>query len=199
MFSGIVAGVGTVVAMQPRPDGARMVINLGKLGRGLKAGDSVAVNGVCLTALLPKGVRCAFDVISETLRKTNLGALSKGSHVNIERSLRLDDRIEGHIVQGHVQAVGSVVKKLANGIDYKLTFRVPTRIRQYIAPLGSVAVNGVSLTVASVAKDSFTVALTPTTLALTNLGELELKWAVNVETDIMARQMVHWLWASSPK
>src|SRR3989344_3703966 len=144
MFSGIVAGVGEVVALQPRTDGARMVVHLGKLGRGLKAGDSVAVNGVCLTAVAPKGPTSAFDIISETLRKTNLGTLSKGSHVNIERSLRLGDRVEGHIVQGHVQAVGKVVKKLANGADYKLTFRVPVLIRPYITPLGSVAVNGVS-------------------------------------------------------
>ena len=106
MFSGIVAGVGEVVALQPRPDGARMGVHLGQLGRGLKAGDSVAVNGVCLTAVAPKGPTSAFDIISETLRKTNLGTLSKGSHVNIERSLRLGDRVEGHIVQGRVQAVG---------------------------------------------------------------------------------------------
>jgi riboflavin synthase len=193
MFSGIVAGMGTILSLTSQEGGFRLILDLGSMAKGLKAGDSVAVNGVCLTAVLPKAGQCSFDVITETLKKTNLGALKKGSLVNIERSLRLADRLEGHLVQGHVQGVTPLVKKIATKKDFKLTFKPPKDLLPYIAPLGCVAVNGVSLTVAEVTKTTFTVALIPTTLELTNLGALQEGDGANIETDIVARQIVHFL------
>jgi riboflavin synthase len=193
MFSGIVAGMGTVLALTRQPGGVRLILDVGSLAKGLKAGDSVAVNGVCLTAVSPAKGKCSFDVITETLKKTNLGSLVKGSRVNIERSLRLQDRLEGHLVQGHVQGVAALVVKEATKKNFKLTFKPPRALLPYIAPLGCVAVNGVSLTVAEVTKTTFTVALIPTTLQVTNLGLLKKGETVNIETDIVARQMVHYL------
>ncbi len=110
MFSGIVEGMGEVIAIKPQPGGQRLSLAIGKLGHGLKAGHSIAVNGVCLTAVAPRGRHVSFDIITETLRKTNLGQLKVGSRVNIERSLRLTDRLEGHFVQGHVQGVVTLTK-----------------------------------------------------------------------------------------
>lgn len=178
--------------------GARFLVDLGHLAKGLKAGQSVAVNGVCLTAVTPKGHRTSFDLISETLRKTNLGYLKAGDRINIERSLKLSDRLEGHLVQGHVQGVASLSKKIDTAKDFKLTFTPPAELMPYIAPLGCIAVNGVSLTVAAATKTTFTVALIPTTLKLTNLGSLEIGDVVNIETDIMARQLVHYLNTTQP-
>ncbi len=193
MFSGIIERTGRVLAMQPHPGGARLRLDLGASARGLKAGDSIAVNGVCLTAVAPRGGRVSFDLITETLRKTNLGQLKKGSQVNIERSLRPSDRLEGHFVQGHVQGVATLIKQIVNKKDFKLIFTPPKELLAYCAPLGCIAVNGVSLTIAAVDKKSFTVALIPTTLKLTNLGDLKVGDKANLETDLIARQLVHWL------
>lgn len=193
MFSGIVERTGRVLVMQPQPGGARLSIDLGTSARGLKAGHSVAVNGVCLTAVAPRGSRISFDLITETLRKTNLGQLKKGGQVNIERSLRLTDRLEGHFVQGHVQGVATLTKRLVTKKDFKLTFTPPHELLAYCAPFGCIAVNGVSLTIAAVDKKTFTVALIPTTLRLTNLGDLKVGDKANIETDLIARQLVHWL------
>lgn len=193
MFSGIVEGTGRVLSLQPRLGGARLSIKLGSAARGLKAGESIAVNGVCLTAVAPRDQRVSFDLITETLRKTNLGQLKKGSRVNIERSLRLTDRLEGHFVQGHVQGAAALTKKIITKKDFKLVFTPPKELLAYCAPLGCIAVNGVSLTIAAVDKKSFTVALIPTTLKLTNLGDLKVGDKANLETDLIARQFVHWL------
>lgn len=181
------------MAITAQPGGQRLVIALGALSRGLKAGHSVAINGVCLTAVAPRGQRVSFDLITETLRKTNLGQLKKGSKVNLERSLRLTDRLEGHFVQGHVQGVATLTKRLVTKKDFKLVFTLPQELLAYCAPLGCIAVNGVSLTIAAVDKRTFTVALIPTTLCLTNLGDLKVGDNANIETDLVARQLVHWL------
>jgi riboflavin synthase len=140
-----------------------------------------------------RGSKIIFDVMTETLRKTALGKLAKGDAVNIERSLKAGQRIDGHFVQGHVEGVGSVVKKVADGKDYKLTIKPPGKLMKYIAPLGSISVNGVSLTVASLTRSTFTVALIPTTLKLTTLGALVSGDIVNIETDMVARQVVRYL------
>lgn len=193
MFSGIVEGTGRVLQIQPRSGGARLSIDLGAAARRLKAGASMAINGVCLTAVAPRGRRVSFDLITETLRKTNLGQLKKGSLVNIERSLRPSERLEGHFVQGHVQGLATLAKRIVTQQDFKLVFTPPKKLLVYCAPLGCIAVNGVSLTIAAVNKKSFTVALIPTTLKLTNLGTIKAGDKVNIETDLIARQLVHWL------
>lgn len=193
MFAGIVVGTGKVVALEKISAGRRLIVALGRLSRGLKPGASVSVNGVCLTAERIKKDRVQFSVIPETLRKTNLGKLAMGSLVNIERSLRLGEAVDGHLVQGHVDGVGKVAKCLANAQEHKLWIAVPALLRPYIAPRGAVAVNGVSLTVAEVKKDNFSVALIPVTLELTNLGQLAVGDEVNIEADMMARQIVHYL------
>ncbi len=169
------------------------MLALGVLGQDLQPGQSVCVNGVCLTAVALADEACSFNVITETLSKTNLGQLRIGSAVNIERSLRPTDRFEGHIVQGHVQGLATVVEKIDREQDFKLTFSPLPELMIYCAPLGCVAINGVSLTIAKVADNSFSVALIPTTLERTNLGELKIGDQVNLETDIMARQIVHYL------
>lgn len=193
MFAGIIAGTGKIVAMKDIAAGKQLIIQLNRLGDGLVPGASVAVNGVCVTVERLKKSRAHFSVIPETLGKTNLGKLEVGNLVNIERSLKLGDTIDGHFVQGHVDGVGKVTKNIADHGEFKLWIRVPAKLIPYIAPRGSVAVNGVSLTVADVKKDVFVVALIPLTLELTNLGRLEVGDTVNIETDILARQIVHYL------
>lgn len=185
--------MGKVREAVPQEGGMRFVVELGAMADGLKPGQSVAVNGVCLTVVEPQGSLCSFDVITETLRKTNLGRLAVGSKVNIERSLRANDRIEGHLVQGHVHGVATLTKRVENEKDFILTFTPAAELMVYLPLLGCVAVNGVSLTIAAITPDSFSVALIPTTLELTNLGDLEEGDDVNIETDIVARQIVHWL------
>ena len=193
MFSGIVECKGEVVAIQDFPGGKRLTIDLGSAAEDLKHGDSVSVNGVCLTATTIEGRRCTFDVITETLSKTNLGRLEVGSRVNLERSLRAGDRIDGHFVQGHVHDVGHLVERIETDEEFKLWIAPPDHLKVYIVPLGSIAVNGVSMTVAEVRPDAFALAVIPTTLERTNLGELEVGDPVNLETDILCRQLVHYL------
>ena len=193
MFSGIVECTGEVLAIDDFPGGKRLTVDLGTAGEGIRPGDSVSVNGVCLTAVTIDGRCCTFDVITETLSKTNLGTLQVGSHVNLERSLRAGDRIDGHFVQGHGHDVGHVVERIETPEEFKLWIRPPEHLKVYIVPLGSVAVNGVSMTVAEVRPDAFALAVIPTTLERTNLGELQVGDPVNIETDILCRQLVHYL------
>lgn len=193
MFSGIVEGTGTIISLTPQAGGLQLVIDIGVFSKGIKPGQSVAVDGVCLTVAQIKQSKCSFNVITETLSKTILGQLQVGAKVNIERSLKAGSRIDGHFVQGHVHGVGKVTERRATGTEFKLWITPAPELMRYIAPLGAIAVNGVSLTVAELKKDSFAVALIPTTLELTNLGELEVGRAANIETDSIARQVVHWL------
>ena len=193
MFSGIVECTGAVVSIEDFPGGKHLKIDLKTAAEDLKPGDSVAVNGVCLTAVEIEGPCCRFDVITETLSKTNLGKLTIGSKVNLERSLRAGDRIDGHFVQGHVHDVGHLIERIDSDEEFKLWIQPPAELSVYIAPLGSVAVNGVSMTVAEVRPDAFALALIPTTLERTNLGELQPGDPINIETDIISRQLVHYL------
>ncbi len=192
MFTGIVERTGEVVKIEEFPGGKRLTVDLGPVSEGLQPGDSVCVNGVCLTAVTIEGTLCTFDVITETLSKTNLGRLQVGSKVNLERSLQAGDRIDGHFVQGHVHDVGKVVERIETDKEFKLWIEAPEHLSVYIVPLGSVAVNGVSMTVAEVRDNAFALAVIPTTLELTNLGELQPGDLVNIETDILCRQLVHY-------
>ncbi|MCC7146691.1 MAG: riboflavin synthase [Phycisphaeraceae bacterium] len=196
MFTGIVLGLGRVAAITPQPFGARLAIDPQSVPIHAQPGDSICVSGCCLTLAPSQGDRpgaLAFDVIQETLAKTMLGTLKVGHPVNLEPSLTANTPLGGHFVQGHVDGVGQIARVQAGAEEYRITIRPPAELLPYIVPKGSVAIAGVSLTIASVTSDSFDVALIPTTLRLTTLGAAQAGAPVNLETDIVAKTIVHWL------
>ncbi len=159
----------------------------------IKHGESVAVNGCCLT-IAEIGQGCiGFDVIKETLQKTNLGLLKAGDSVNVERALKVGDRLDGHFVQGHVDGTSRLIKVINNPDEVRLVIEPPPELAKYIVAKGSVTIDGVSLTVAAMAGTTFEVALIPTTLKLTTLGSRPLGWPFNLETDIVSKHIVAWL------
>jgi len=159
----------------------------------VRSGESIAVNGCCLTISVLEPGRLGFDVIPETLSKTNLGLLKAGDLVNVERALRLADRIDGHFVQGHIDGTAPLVERIANESECRLLIEPPAHLAQYIIPKGSVAIDGVSLTVAAIKGNRFEVALIPTTLNLTQLGSRPIGWPLNLETDIISKTIISWL------
>ena len=193
MFTGIVEAVVPVAALDvaagSAAGGRRLRVELGALWPDLRPGASVAVNGVCLTLAARSGPLADFDVIPETLRRTNLGALAAGEGVNVERSLRAGDAIDGHFVQGHVDAVGEIVRIDASG-ERRVWVHAPPTVRPCLVPKGSVALDGVSLTIAELEAERFAVALIPTTLERTTLGRRRVGERVNIETDVLARLVV---------
>lgn len=187
MFTGIVGQVGDVVSVDSTGSGRRMVVRGNGLG-DLPVGASIAVNGVCLTAIDPLDGTVTFDVVPETLSRTNLGALETGSRVNLELPLPADGRFDGHIVQGHVDGTGTV-SGLSEGADGAVVMEVTadSRLIGYLVEKGSVAIDGVSLTVAWVGEATFAVALIPHTLEVTTLGLREEGDTVNLEVDVLAK------------
>jgi riboflavin synthase len=186
MFTGIVEAVGCVHNVSPSAGGVRVVVDSAVLSLAdVKIGDSIAVNGVCLTVVALADKKLEFDVSRETLACT--AGFAQGSAVNLEKALRLADRLGGHLVSGHVDGVGSVVSFVAVGDNRTLVADAPREIARYIARKGSVAVNGVSLTVNAVDDTRFEVNLIPHTLAATNLHELKVATKVNIEIDLLAR------------
>lgn len=192
MFAGIVEDTRSITRITKRPDGLEFEIDLQDLAKGLAVGDSVAINGVCLTVIEQDGAKMSFHTMLETLRKTTMGRLQEGDGVNIEKSLRVGQTVDGHFVQGHVFATLPVTKRIASEKEFILWFDAG-ELAKYVAPLGSVAINGVSLTVAEKRDNQFSVSLIPITLELTNLGALREGDFVNFEPDIIARQIVHFL------
>jgi riboflavin synthase len=191
MFTGIVERTIRVASVAKGTGFVR--INLAAPWQDVKLGDSIAINGVCLTvAEMPPGL-LGFDVIPETLSKTNLGLLAEGDAVNVERSLRVGDRMDGHFVQGHVDATARLIEQCADADEWRLTVQPPLELMKFVAPKGSVTIDGVSLTVASLEKDRFDVALIPTTLKLTTLGSRPVGWPFNFEADVLSKTIVHWL------
>jgi riboflavin synthase len=191
MFTGIVEKTVLVVAVVDGPKFRRITIvsDWPDVGHG----ESIALNGVCLTiAELGQGV-IGFDVIAETLAKSNLGLLQAGSRVNVERAMQVGDRIDGHFVQGHVDGTGRLVERIANESEWRLIVEPPAQMRKYLIPKGSVAIDGVSLTVAKLNPTTFEVALIPTTLNLTELGNVPLGWPFNIEADMLSKTIVGWL------
>lgn len=180
MFTGIVRERGRVAAF----DGARLVV---ETGVEAAVGDSVAVDGVCLTVVAGDTVTLAFDVVPETRARTTLGTLSDGARVNIEPAVRAGDPLGGHVVQGHVDAVGTVRAVAPEGAGLRMTIDAPPEVLRYCVEKGSVAVSGVSLTVAALEDGAFAVALVPHTLATTSLGELHPGDEVNLEVDVLAK------------
>jgi riboflavin synthase len=190
MFTGLVSDMGVVERLDPRAGGARITIRPGALPVDeLVPGESVACNGACLTVVERGGGRMSFDAVPETLARTTLGSWRSGTRVNLERALRLSDRLGGHLVQGHVDAVGKVMARTPEGQGARLTISLPPAIAPLVAEKGSIAIDGVSLTVARAGRDRFEVALIPETLARTVLGEAGPGTPVNLEADVVARHV----------
>ena len=186
MFTGIIQEVGTVEAVDVTADGARIRVRAA-VANELREGDSVSVNGVCLTAAASGEGGFDADVMNQTLSVTTLGGLEAGGRVNVEPALRAGDPLGGHLVQGHVDGTARVTSVSADGFARRLTIALPEDVGRYVATRGSVAVDGVSLTVAALGPDGLEVSLIPETLERTTLGELEEGSDVNVEVDVVAR------------
>jgi riboflavin synthase len=184
MFTGIVEEAGQVVGIKPGRKSTELTVR-GQMTP--RMGDSVAVNGACLTVVGRRGRQLRFDVLTETIRRTNFGELKRGSLVNLERPLRADGRLDGHFVQGHVDATGRVRRWEKVGKDYVLEITAPRALMKYIVEKGSIAVDGISLTVAGVGRDWFQIWIIPHTRELTNLSARRVGEAVNLEVDILAK------------
>ncbi len=187
MFTGIVRELGRVVSLSGDEQGVRLEIDAPGTAPGVEVGGSVAINGVCLTAESVEGPRLVFHAVPETLRRTTLGSLAAGSEVNLEPALRAGDAMGGHIVQGHVDGVGRVQSVEAEGEGLRVIVEAPDEILRYCVEKGSIAVEGVSLTVAELHDDSFGLALIPHTLSETTLADLAPGRQVNLEIDVLAK------------
>jgi riboflavin synthase len=186
MFTGLVETTARVRRVDPDGDGVRLVVET-PLAAELSQGDSVAVNGVCLTAIAPTGDAFSADVMAETLRRSSLGPLAEGDSVNVELPLRAGDRLGGHVVQGHVDGTGTVADTRDEGFARLVRIAADPALLRYVVEKGSIAVDGVSLTVADVDGESFTVSLIPETLERTTLGEAAPGRVVNLEVDVLAK------------
>ena len=187
MFTGIVEALGEVAEVDASGSVHCLVVAAPVLGDGVAVGDSVAVNGVCLTAVRIDRERMTVEVVPETLRRTNLGALEIGDAVNVERSLPADGRFGGHIVQGHVDVTCTVTGREPDGASELVTFTLPPEHAAHIVPKGFVALDGVSLTVVDASTDEFRVALIPHTRALVTLGSAAVGYRANLEVDVLAK------------
>jgi riboflavin synthase len=186
MFTGLVEATARVRRVEPDGDGVRLVVET-PLAAELSQGDSIAVNGVCLTAIEPQTDAFSADVMAETLRRSSLGPLAEGDSVNVELPLRAGDRLGGHVVQGHVDGTGTVADTRDEGFARVVRIAADPALLRYVVEKGSIAVDGVSLTVAEVDGESFTVSLIPETLERTTLGEAAPGRVVNLEVDVLAK------------
>ena len=193
MFTGIIERVGSVGAIERRGSTLRIEIDAGPVAEGVRIGDSVAVNGGCLTVTAAAGERITFEAVAETLDRTALGDLVAGSRVNLERALRADGRLDGHIVQGHVDGTGRVRELRRRGDDVRLLVECGAGLADQLVEKGSVAIDGVSLTVAGVSETGFEVALIPHTLEATTLGALRPSDRVNLEVDVLGKYVKRYL------
>jgi riboflavin synthase len=193
MFTGLVETCGRVVAVIPEPPGVRLVVEAGAVAEGVRLGDSVCVSGCCLSVVGAERNSLQFQLGPETLARTTLGTLAAGAPVNLERSLRLSDRIGGHLVTGHVDGLGRLAARAQEGEWVTCRFMAASALLAQCAPKGSVAVDGVSLTVVDVTAADFSVALIPHTLGVTTLGQRAVGDAVNLETDLVAKYVARWL------
>jgi riboflavin synthase len=187
VFTGIVSEIGVIDEIAATAAGARLRLAAAATAGDCRVGDSVAIDGCCLTAVEVSDGVIAFDAVAETLRRTTLGDLEAGDEVNVEPAMRLGDRLGGHWVQGHVDGVGAVVAVAPDGDGVLVTFSAPESVLRYTIEKGSVCVSGVSLTIAAFDDESFTVALVPHTRAMTTLGRLEPGARVNLESDLVGK------------
>jgi riboflavin synthase len=193
VFTGIVERSVQVASIDSSRDVRRICVDVP--WSDTKHGESVAVNGACLTIAGIRQIdrsthRLSFDVVQETLDKTNLGRLEVGSLVHVERAMRAGDRFDGHFVQGHVDGVAPITRQVADPTDWRICGRAPEHLVKYLVPKGSVSLDGVSLTLANVAGADFEIALIPTTLEITQLGRREVGWPMNIECDMLVKSVV---------
>jgi riboflavin synthase len=187
MFTGLVELRATVKALISDPPGVRLVVRAPEFAAQTQVGDSIAVNGCCLTVVQVDDTSFGFDAGAETLSRTNLGRLREGSFVNLERSLKLGDKVGGHFVTGHIDGQGHLDERIDDKDWSTFWFRVPESLTLQMASKGSIAVDGVSLTLVDVQRDRFSVALIPHTLSVTTLGPMQVGDPVNLETDVLAK------------
>ena len=193
MFTGIIQGVGKIekISQNTKNRSAfQMTVDLGKHAKGLKVGQSVALNGVCLSATKISKNKCDFEMIDETIKQTDLGNLVSGDKVNIERSLKIGDRIEGHFVLGHVDGVGIIKKIEKKPKEIKVWFEVPKKLVKFVVKKGSIAIDGISLTVVDVTKNNASVCLIPHTIKITNFQSKKVGDKINIETDILGKYIL---------
>ena len=187
MFTGIIEELGTVGAMDRRSDSIRLTIEAKKVLEGTQLGDSIAVNGICLTVTSLGPSYFTADVMHETMRRTGLADVRNGSQVNLERALQVGSRLGGHIVSGHIDGVGRIISITTDGIAKVIRIGIPDTMAPFIVEKGSIAIDGISLTVAAVTPDSFTVSIIPHTMANTTLLTKREGSIVNLETDMMGK------------
>jgi riboflavin synthase len=187
MFTGLIEEVGTVVAMRASDGGARLQIAAPRTAKGARSGASIAVNGCCLTLTSRRGDRVTFDLLEETIARTNLNRLRQNSPVNLEAALRADRRLGGHFMQGHIDCASPIVAFGKSGADFRLEIELPNEFAHYVASKGSIAVNGISLTISEVLPKSFAVWIIPYTKRHTNLNRARAGDLVNLEFDILAK------------
>ena len=193
MFTGIISGTGKVekIAKSTKNRSAvKMTVNLGKCAKGLKIGQSVALNGVCLTVTKLSKNLGRFEMIDETTKKTDLGNLKIGSIVNVERSLKAGERLEGHFVLGHVDGVGTITKIQKKPKEVQVWFNVPKKLAKYIVKKGSIAIDGISLTVVEAKNNNVSVCFIPHTIQVTNFRTKKVGDKVNIETDILGKYIL---------
>jgi len=193
MFTGIVEGTGIIGKIEKNPknrSAAKMTVDLGKQVAGLQIGQSVAINGVCLTVTKISKNKCNFEMIEETTKKTSLGNLKTGSIVNIERSIKAGDRMEGHFVLGHIDGVGIIKKIEKKPKEIKIWFDIPKQLVRYVVEKGSIAVDGISLTVVDAIKNRISVCLIPHTIQVTNFHTKIVGDKINIETDILGKYIL---------
>ncbi|MEW6213652.1 MAG: riboflavin synthase [Nitrospirota bacterium] len=193
MFTGIIVEMGGVTGVQRKGGILQLSIRAGDIIKDARIGDSISVNGVCLTAVQIKGVIMRFDLSDETLRSTNLGQLKPGDRVNLEPSLRLDSKLGGHFVSGHVDDIGKIRSKRDMGDTFEIEIEAPKDIIDFLVEKGSVAVDGISLTVVNILKNGFTVVIIPHTARLTTMGFKGPGDTVNIEVDIIGKYVARFL------
>jgi len=193
MFTGIIVGTGKVTKIDQKTknrSAIQMTVNLGKYAKGLKIGQSVAINGVCLSATKISNNNCVFEMIDETTKKTDLGNVKAGSTVNVERSLKVGDRLEGHFVLGHIDGVATITKIEKKPKEVKIWFKIPKKLTKYIVKKGSIALDGISLTLVDVKKDIASVCLIPHTINVTNFKSKKIGDKLNIETDVLGKYVL---------
>jgi len=193
MFTGIFVGTGKVIKIDQKTknrSAIQMTVDLGKYASGLKIGQSVAINGVCLSATKISRNKCVFEMIDETTKKTDLGNVKAGSTVNVERSLKVGDRLEGHFVLGHIDGVATIIKIEKKPKEVKIWFKIPKKLTKYIVKKGSIALDGISLTLVDVKKEVASVCLIPHTINVTNFKSKKIGDKLNIETDVLGKYIL---------
>jgi len=193
MFTGIIVGTGKVTKSEQKTKNSsakQMTVDLGKYASGLKIGQSVAINGVCLSATKISRNKCVFEMIDETTKKTDLGNVKAGSTVNVERSLKVGDRLEGHFVLGHIDGVATIIKIEKKPKEVKIWFKIPKKLIKYVVKKGSIALDGISLTLVDVKKEVASVCLIPHTINVTNFKSKKIGDKLNIETDVLGKYVL---------